>query len=397
MAPTSAQRRAFFRHACKGCVGIAALVQGTAKAQEVSGGGAPGAAPARFARPAIDTDEGGLWSLMDREESRMRRSPFVNKDAQLNAYLQDLACRLGGEHCPDIRVYVVRTPLFNATMAPNGMMQVWSGLLLRMDNEAQLAAVLGHEIGHYYERHTVERLRDMRSRAAFAQFIGMFGLVGAIGQLGVLAGAFGFSRDQETRADRIGVELMRRAGYDCREAASVWDNLTGELKITGGEEAGKKSPMFATHPPTLTRRDELLRLAGASGGHTNEAEFQSAVAPHRMAWLQDEVRRGQYEESLVLFDRMLKRRPEDAQMLYARAEALRLRSEKGDFQAAVADLERAVLMPSAPAESFRSLGLLRRQTADVPAAVHAFEKYLEASPQAADAGLIKSYLTELKP
>ena len=55
---------------------------------------------------------------------------------------------------------LVRTPYFNASMAPNGMMQVWSGLLLRVDNEAQLAAVLGHEIGHYLARHSVERLRD---------------------------------------------------------------------------------------------------------------------------------------------------------------------------------------------------------------------------------------------
>ena len=71
----------------------------------------------------------------------------------------------------------------------------------RVDNEAQLAAVIGHEIGHYLERHSLERLRDMKSRAAFGQFIGMFGAVGALAQLGVLAGAFAFSREHETRAE----------------------------------------------------------------------------------------------------------------------------------------------------------------------------------------------------
>src|SRR5262245_24840551 len=88
--------------------------------------------PARFARPDLASDEGGLWALMDREETRLRRSPFRLRDDALNRYLQDIVCRLAGEHCPDIRVYAVRTPYFNASMAPNGMMQVWSGLLLRM-------------------------------------------------------------------------------------------------------------------------------------------------------------------------------------------------------------------------------------------------------------------------
>lgn len=79
--------------------------------------------------------------MMDREESRLRRSPFRLRDATLETYLSELACKLAGEHCPDMRVYPLRAPYFNASMAPNGMMQVWSGLLLRVENEAQLAAV----------------------------------------------------------------------------------------------------------------------------------------------------------------------------------------------------------------------------------------------------------------
>ncbi|WP_457278622.1 M48 family metalloprotease [Polaromonas sp. P5_D5] len=351
----------------------------------------------RFARPALETDEGGLWGMMDREETRLRRSPFTVRDPQLSQYLQDLVCRLAGDHCPDIRVHVVRTPLFNASMAPNGMMQVWTGLLLRAENEAQLAAVLGHEIGHYIERHTLERLRDLRSRAAFAQFIGMFGLVGAIGQLGALAGAFAFSRDHETRADRLGMRLMTRAGYDGRQAAQVWDNLLGELKITGGEDVGKRSPMMATHPPLETRRDDLLRLAGDGGGKTGAAEYQQVMSRHRFGWLQDEIRRGQFEESLVLFNRLLSRNPEDGQALYARGEVYRLRAGKEDLQESLNDLTRVTALEQAPAEAFRALGLVQKQRTDTASAVQAFEKYLTVAPEAADAGLIKNYIAELKP
>jgi predicted Zn-dependent protease len=130
-------------------------------------------------------------------------------------------------------------------MAPNGMMQVWTGLMLRVDNEAQLAAVLGHEIGHYLARHSVERLRDVKSRAAFGQFLGLLGVVGAIGQLGVLAGMMAYSRDHEREADRIGVILMRESGYEVSQAAQVWGNLLLETKAPPG--GTQESVLFATH------------------------------------------------------------------------------------------------------------------------------------------------------
>lgn len=392
-------RRAALRTGCRHCMGAAGLLGGlTALAAEPQTPAPPEDGWAeRFARPSLDSDEGGLWALMDREESRLRRSPFALRDKGLTQYLQQVACKLGGVHCPDVRVHVVRTPLFNASMAPNGMMQVWTGLLLRLDNESQLAAVLGHEMGHYLERHTVERLRDAKGRLAFAQFLGLFGVVGAIGQLGMLAGSFAYSREHETRADRLGVRLMRQAGYDARQAARVWDNLVGEIEVTGGKEAAKRSPMMATHPPVESRRDALLALAGEDGGQVGEADFQRAIAPWRLDWLLDEVRRGQYEESLILFDRLLTRSPTDAQVRFARGEVRRLRAGPDDLAQAVEDLSAAALHDSAPALTFRSLGLAHRQRQEQPAAALAFERYLARAPDATDAALIRHSILELKP
>ena len=406
MTQPGVSRRAALRAGCRHCVGAVGLFGGMLSATHAqdlpaSESAAPAAAPEllpeRFTRPGLDSDEGGLWAMMDREESRLRRSPFVVRDKSLTAYLQEVACRLGGEHCPDVRVHVVRTPLFNATMAPNGMMQVWTGLLLRLENESQLAAVLGHEMGHYFERHSVERLRDVKSRMAFAQFIGLFGLVGAIGQLGILASAFAYSREHETRADRLGMRLLRRAGYDGRQAARVWGNLVGEIEVTGGKDAGKRSPMFASHPPVETRRDDLLALAGEGGGKVGERDFQQVIAPFRLDWLHDEVKRGQYEESLVLFDRMLQREPADAEVLFARGEVYRLRATPEDLARSLADLTEAARHDQAPALTHRSMGLAHRQRQDFPAAVRAFERYLAVAPEAADAILIKNQILELTP
>lgn len=388
-------RRTFLRHACAGCLGAGGW--GFAALARAQGESEPLTVPARFARPAIDTDEGGMWAMMDREETRLRRSSFVVRDEALNDYLRRLVCKLGGDHCADVRVHVVRNANFNATMAPNGMMQVWSGLLLRIENEAQLAAVLGHELGHYLEKHMVEQLRDRKNRAALATFLSMFGLVGAVASLGVVAGLFAFSREHEQRADRIGLRLMQRAGYDGAQAARVWDNLLAELRVTDPEDAGKRSLMFATHPPAVGRRDDLLKLAGTAGGTTGDGEFERLVAQHRFEWLLEEIRRGQFEESLALFDRLLQGNPADAQILYARGEVRRLRDGPDDLQPAIDDLLRASAGERAPVESYRSLGLAHKRRADAPSAAAAFQKYLTLSPQAGDAGMIKTYLTELTP
>lgn len=386
-------RRGFLRSACRHCLGFGALAGLPAIAQDLSAI----KVPPRFSRPAADTDEGGLWGLVDREEARIKRSPAMIKDKALNAYLTDLVCRLSEGHCPDIRVHPVRTPHFNAMMAPNGMMLVWSGLLLRVENEAQLAAVLGHELGHYLERHQVEQLRAAKDSAVLSTMVGMVGGIGTfVGQIGLAANMFAFSREHEERADRMGMRLMRHAGYDGREAAAVWENLLAELKVTGGKDAGKHGDIFDTHPVTAGRRDALLQLAGDSGGIVGTERLRQAIAPLRLGWLQDEIKRGQYEESLVLFDRILKKDPQDVEVLFARGEVYRMRDEGGDGDKALADLDRASRLPKAPAETFRALGLLHKQRNDRAAAVKAFDAYLAQAPQAPDAGMVRSYLEDLK-
>lgn len=369
-----------------GCACGAALMGRLAHAQAWS-------TPARFSRPDIATDEGGLWSMMDREETRLRRSPFALRDRELQAYVQDIACRLAGDHCPDIRVHLVRTPYFNASMAPNGMMQIWTGLLLRMENEAQLAAVIGHEIGHYLERHQVERLRDVKDRTAFAQFLGAFGLVGAVGQIVVLASALAYTRDQERIADRIGVELMRKAGYDPGQAARVWGNLLLEIKAGEDYDPERVSPLFATHPAPEERQEALVQLAGtATGGEIHEERWRARVGRHLTDWLAEEIKRGQHEESIALLTRMIERVPAHAAFVWARGEVLRMRARGGDLDGALNDYATAAGIGNEPPETHRGMGLIYRAREQMPEANASFRRYLELAPNAPDALMIRSYM-----
>jgi beta-barrel assembly-enhancing protease len=355
-------------------------------------------APPRFERPPISSDEGGFWALLDREEKRLRTSPLLLADDDLHAYVQEVACRLGGEHCPDIRVYLVRTPLFNASMAPNGMMQVWSGLLLRCDNEAQLAAVLGHEIGHYLRRHTMERVHDAKTRAGWLHFWAIFGAYGLVGQLATLAGQFSFTRDHEREADRIGAILMHKAGYDVREAARIWENLTREIVAKTGKEPSRTSPMFATHPAEPERQATLAQLAAMlPGGDAQEDRYARVVEPALPLFLRDEIKRAQFDETLTVLSRQIARGGALGPMYSARGEVFRLRNGTGDPDAALADYRRAIAEPAPMPEAYRGIGLIQRQRGDKREAADMLNHYLERFPEAPDAAFIQSYLAELQP
>lgn len=380
------KRRAFL---AGGCACGALCMSGLAGAQSAW------TAPARFARPEASTDEGGWWSMMDREETRLRRSPFLLRDRDLHSYVQDIACRLAGDHCPDIRVHLVRTPHFNASMAPNGMMEVWTGLLLRVENEAQLAGVLGHEIAHYLLRHSIERMRELKAGAAASQFLAIFGLIGSLGSLAIMAGILGYTRDQEREADRVGLALMHKAGYDPREIPKVWANLLLEIKARPDSDQNR-FPLFASHPPTEERQEELKRLAETmAGGTTHSDIWQKKIQPHRREWLVEEIKRGQHEESIALLTRMMKDLPQQADYAFARGEIYRLRGRDGDHDAALADYQAAIAMGAEPAETHRGLGAIYRARKQAADARTSFRRYLELAPGAPDSSMIKSYLEEI--
>jgi len=381
--PQKPDRRRWLRACCAHCLAFAAAPAMAADAWT---------RPARFDRPEVSSDEGGLWALLDREERKLRRGAFLMRDDALRDYLTGIACKLGGDHCADTRVYAVRTPLFNASMAANGMMQVWSGLLLRVENEAQLAAVIGHELGHYLQRHQIARLRDARDRSAVASFVSLFGVAGLIGNLALIAGMYGYSRDHEREADRIGVSLMHGAGYDSRQAAVVWRHLRAELAANPAADPSRNSVLFATHPSSEEREAALAELAGEGGGSVGETDYQARIEPFLWDLCDDELKRAQYDETIALFTRLSDKRPQRADLRYFRGEARRMRAQAGDVALAMEDLNAALALDKPPAVAHRALGFVHQQEGRADEARSAFGRYLQAAPDAPDAGIIKTYL-----
>lgn len=351
-------------------------------------------------RPALETDEAGLWMQMDRYEKSLRTSGHLITDPNVNNYIRGIVCRLSGPHCPDIRVYVVETPYFNASMAPNGVMQVWTGLILRSQNEAQLAYILGHEIGHYLRRHSVQRWRDIRNKsdmaAVFTVVTGGYG--GLLAQVVAIASIYAYSRDNEREADDVGFELMVKAGYDPREASLVWEALMKE------KEASKESApaiFFATHPPTEERIETLKGLAQkdmVSGKQyeTGTERFLAATMPIRAMLLRDELRLHEFAQTQILLDRLIQAGAGLGELHFYQGELFRLRGEEGDEAKAMQAYKKALEVGGAPVETHRALGLLFFKTGDKANARAAFDQYLVINPQANDQEMIRSYLHQLE-
>jgi tetratricopeptide (TPR) repeat protein len=176
----------------------------------------------------------------------------------------------------------------------------------------------------------------------------------------------------------------------------VWGNLKLEIQASPGG-GNSRNPLFASHPASEERQEALGALAAAlPGGAKNDAAWQKRCAPFIREWLRDEVKRGQHEESIALLSRASGRTIGRSEYLYARGEVYRLRAAEGDLDRSMADLAAAVAAGEEPPETHRALGMIYRARKRPAEARASFERYLELSPQAPDALMIRNYLEELK-
>ncbi len=341
--------------------------------------------------------------VMDREEERLKTSGNLVRDPQLNAYVRDLVCKLAGPRCGEIRVYIVSEPRFNASMAPNGTMIVWTGTLLRTRNEAQLAAILAHELSHYIRRHSLQQWRDTRSKTATLKFVqlaaGFFrggAAVGLVAPLFAEASLMENSRDNEREADAGGLKIMVENGYDPREAAAIWRQLVRET--AAGEEPDSPASFLRSHPAPEERLQALQAetaqvWAGGFDGTTGTEAYRAAILPHRGRYLADDLALREYARSAELLAILKEDGAALGELEYFEGELYRKRNEDGDVERAIAAYRRAVAgNEQAPPELQRSLGLVYMKAGSTEAAHEALRRYLAERPDAPDRKVIDQML-----
>jgi predicted Zn-dependent protease len=365
----------------------------------------------RGAYQPVGTDEQGLWMEADEDERTLRDSRLVIADQGLNTYLHGVLCRtVGDERCGAVRIYVVRVPFFNASMAPNGTMRIYSGLLLRVRNEAELASVLGHEFAHFELRHTLDGYKRARTGSDLVAWTAVLGALAArygggstntsntrTSVLGTLAH---FSRQDERAADVLGFAYMTKARYRSSAAADVWRGLMNEAD-SSATARGRRSArydsvaFFASHPTDLERADTLSLLANrVPGGEYDGADaLAKALAPWRLQFLEDQLMLGDFGGTDFLLERLAGDNW-TAPLLFARGELYRARGNPRDLVASAGFYREALAKDPALADADRGLGLSLLRTGQTTEGKAALGRYLAAVPDASDAALLRSMVEE---
>ena len=351
-------------------------------------------------RPS-DDDERGLWQACEQLEERVAGSGLLLNDPALQSYIRAVLERLLGSRAADLRIYAVRNPEFNASMAPNGMLMVHTGLLVRMRSEAQFAAVLGHESGHYLRRHSLQNWRHIKHKTAAMSVLAVFGVAGLAVNLGLAMSLFSFSRELESEADAYGLQLLKGANYPPDAAAQIWAQLIGERKASAAERNSpykdKSASALSTHPPTEDRMRDLTETAAALD--QPEARYDArrdawltAVAPLRPMLLEEQVKLNDPGASLYLLE-TLAQDGWDGLLRYYQGEAYRLRAISGDNQRAAQAYASAVATADAPPEAYRAHGYALLRAGNRDEGRRALARYLELAPHAADADMVRFSLT----
>ncbi len=207
--------------------------------------------------PDAELDAMGLQAFSD-----MKNEKTINQNARENQFVNCIASAVTREVGGSWEVVVFEDKTLNAFALPGNKIGVHTGLVDLVDNQDQLASVIGHEIGHVLARHSNERMSQklgaqmgmslIAAVAAPQTALGQtaLGLLGVGAQYGLI---MPFSRLHESEADIIGMELMAKAGFNPAESITLWQ------KMAQASQGGQPPEFLSTHPSHETRIDDLRK------------------------------------------------------------------------------------------------------------------------------------------
>lgn len=355
---------------------------------------------------ALDEDEQRLWASVLEEERRLDHSGLLETDPAVNEYVNSVLQKLSPSQLRprelSIQVKVLKNPLLNAFAFPNGNIYVHTGMLARIESEAQLATLLGHELTHATHRHTIQELRGVRrTSAALATFQAItlpFGLFGAaataLGAVGYMGAVSGHSRSKEREADAVGLALMAKAGYSPQEAPRLFEKLQDDLSLRKANEPF----FFGSHPRVQERIDSYRALIAdeypAQTGEVGAEHYYEIMTPLIVDNTEADLAIGRIAIAQHDLELVLSRQPVNARAHFLLGEVFRQRKEPGDVERSESEYYRAIDADPQLAAPHRTLGYSLLKRGETQIGKTELRKYLELSPHAPDRSYVEQALKE---
>jgi len=261
----------FLKRMAAGCLLAAGLTAVGCSAVKTTEGGAVGVDRRQMMSPLVSEEQldAGAVKAYAEMMGKEKTEGDLNADPQMTARVRAIAQKLipqTGAFRPDApqwkwEVNVIKSDELNAWCMPGGKIAFYSGIITKLQlSDAEIAAIMGHEIAHALREHARERASE---QATTGLVIGVGSALLGAGQAGADLTQMAYhavlglrhSRLHETEADRIGVELAARGGYDPRAAITLWEKMGKASGGSGGIE------FLSTHPSAETRIADLTDYA----------------------------------------------------------------------------------------------------------------------------------------
>ncbi|MBA3564060.1 MAG: M48 family metalloprotease [Gammaproteobacteria bacterium] len=357
--------------------------------------------PENFAMSDLEWDERAIWDISADFERLVAQSDALYDAPDLQKYVRGVASRLLESQyfhgVPDVRTYVLGSSDPNAFVLANGALYITTGLLARLDDEAQLATVLGHEFTHYLYRHYARERRAAEQATAEAALSTLFtlGFAASASEKHRLAEIGSYSQSQELEADEYGLVLMIAAGYDARNVHRLFEHLRDESEDTADPETTK----YASHPQLSARIAHYRSLLASqstsfgqeTAGTLNRDEYEMAIDGLLLDNAAVDIDGKRFERAANAIERHLQRHPDSARAWFLRGQIARLDDAAADPLSAY---RHAAELPDPPSEVFKEIGLLHRERGEQQLAAEALQIYLRREPDAPDAPILRGFIGE---
>ena len=367
----------------------------------------------------IEQDEIDLWERASNHENRLRNAGTIFHDRHIEAYIESLARRMLGDSIDHLGIEIdfvlVEEPVLSAWAYPYGTIGLHTGLLVRMDNEAQFGAILAHEISHFLQRDTYREMLDGDRQKKLGKGLGFLASLAVAKETGSWnkdvmdftgdiwenLATSGYSKKNEYVADEEGLELMVRAGLPIDEAIPAFQALA-ENKVYGAADPRK---MWSSHPRLEDRIKNLqkeIRRAKRKKGFVeapapDPLAYYRGIAPALLMNAKLDIGERQLSRARESLERYLSVHPDDPEAHYLLGETYRRASPMGpEFAESQAAYRAALAQDSAYAPALKELGMTHRIERRNAEARAAFEEYLAVTEDAPDAGIIRAYIEGLR-